>query len=270
MEDVEGARSFHVGGESYDSFMGRYSRPLAAAFLDAIGVQPGGVALDVGCGPGALVGELSNRLGPAAVSACDPSTSFVEECSRRHPGVAVRVGRAEALPFDTNAFDYVLAQLVLHFVTDPTAAAAECIRVARPGGVVGACVWEFHDGMEMLRHFWEAALALDPDAPDEARTLRFGRAGEIAELLRSAGLADVTETTLQVRSDYADFDDLWSGFLAGIGPAGSYCVGLSPEGRHRLRHELFRQLGEPSGPFELSAVASAALGRTRTSAAGRD
>lgn len=266
MDDVEGARSFHVEGSSYDSFMGRYSRSLATAFMDAVGVHPGGVALDVGCGPGALVSALVTRLGPDAVLACDPSPSFVEECGRRHPDVVVRVGRAEAVPFDTCAFDYVLAQLVLHFVTDPSAAAAEFVRVAKPGGVVGACVWEFHDGMEMLRKFWDAALALDPDAPDEARTLRFGREGEIAELLDAAGLIDVTETTLHVTSTYSGFDELWAGFSAGIGPAGTYCVALPADARHRLQHRLFQQLGEPPGPFTLSAVARAAHGRTPDSA----
>ncbi|MGB5760670.1 MAG: class I SAM-dependent methyltransferase [Acidimicrobiales bacterium] len=266
MEHVEGARSFQVEGSAYDSFMGRYSHPLATAFLDAVGVQPGGVALDVGCGPGALVSALVTRLGPAAVSACDPSPSFVDECGRRHPDVVVRVGRAESLPFEANAFDYVVAQLVLHFVTDPPAAAAEFVRVAKPGGVVGACVWEFHEGMEMLRHFWDAALALDPDAPDEARTLRFGREGEIAELLDAAGLADVTEATLHVSSTYTGFDELWAGFQAGVGPAGSYCVALPADARHRLQHRLFHQLGQPSGPFTLSAVARAAHGRTPNSA----
>ena len=268
MEHVEGARSFLVEGGSYDAFMGRYSRPLATSFLDILGVRPGTVALDVGCGPGALVNALVMRLGATAVSACDPSPSFVDECGRRHPDVEVRVGRAESLPFDTGAFDYVVAQLVLHFVTDPAAAANEFVRVAKPGGVVGACVWEFHEGMEMLRYFWDTALTLDPDAPDEARTLRFGRAGEIAELLTTAGLTDVTETTLRVASTYSDFDELWAGFLAGIGPAGAYCVALPADARRRLRDRLYHQLGEPSGVFTLDAVARAAHGRTPNPSTG--
>lgn len=262
MDDVEGARQFHAEGSSYDSFMGRYSHPLAAMFVDAVGIEPGTTALDVGCGPGALTGALVARLGPGSVSACDPSPSFVEECALRHPGVRVGAGRAESLPFDTATFDSVLAQLVLHFVTDPPAAATEFVRVAKPGGVVGACVWEFHHGMELLRNFWDAALALDPDAPDEARTLRFGRPGEIAELFAGAGLVDITETTLHVASAYAGFDDLWAGFMAGIGPAGSYCISLSADRRRRLEAMLFRQLGEPAGPFTLNAVARAAHGRT--------
>lgn len=266
MDDVEGVRSFLVEGSSYDAYMGRYSRPLADQFLDAAGVAPGGIALDVGCGPGALVGALVARLGSAAVSACDPSPSFVEDCVRRHPDVVIRQGRAESLPFDTDAFDYVLTQLVLHFVTDPQAAAAEFVRVAKPGGVIAACVWEFDEGMEMLRHFWDAALSLDPDAPDEPRLLRFGRAGELAGLLDGAGLADVAETTLPVSSTYADFDELWAGFLLGIGPAGSYCMALPDDDRSRLRDRLFVQLGEPPGSFTLEAVARAAHGRAPNTA----
>jgi SAM-dependent methyltransferase len=262
VDDVEGARSFQAQGSSYDSFMGRYSHPLATGFLDAVGARLGGTALDVGCGPGALTSALVTRLGPGAVSACDPSPTFTEACALRHPAVTVRSGRAESLPFDTGRFDYVLAQLVLHFVTDPPAATTEFIRVAKPGGVVGACVWEFNEGMEMLRHFWDAALALDPDAPDEARILRFGREGEIAELFDAAGLVDITETTLEVASTYTGFDELWAGFLAGIGPAGSYCVALPASARRRLEHQLFQQLGGPPGPFTLNAVAREAHGRT--------
>jgi len=126
---------------------------------------------------------------------------------------------------------------------------------------VSACVWDFDDGMEMLRGFWDAALSIDPDAPDEARTLRFGRPGEIAELFVSVGLDDIVEATLSVASTYTSFDELWNGFLAGVGPAGSYCVSLTDEGRERLRTSLFARFGSPAGPFTLGAVARSAVGR---------
>ena len=111
-------------------------------------------------------------------------------------------GRAEHIPFDDDRFDAALAQLVLHFVSDPPAAAAEMARTVRPGGLVGACVWDFANGMEMLRHFWDAASTLNPDAPDEARTLRFGAPGEIVALFEGAGLLSVEETSLAVQSSY--------------------------------------------------------------------
>jgi SAM-dependent methyltransferase len=241
--------------------MGRYSRPLAVAFADAAGVTAGHSALDVGCGPGALTGVLADRLGPGSVHAIDPSAPFVAECRARHPEVDVRLGHAEAIPFAAGSLDRVLAQLVLHFVNDPVQAAGEFLRVLRPGGVAAACSWDFTEGMEMLRHFWGAALAIDPAVPAEARTLRLSREGEVAELFASAGLSDVAETTVEVHSTYADFEELWSGFLAGIGPAGSYCLGLTEDRRAALREELFHRLGSPAGPFTLAATARCASGR---------
>lgn len=261
MDDVEGARTFAVAGASYDAFMGRYSSSLAERFADAAGVSAGCTAVDVGCGPGALTGELVARLGPNAVVACDPSPSFCRECAARFPGVTVKEGRAEAIPFGTGTADHAMAQLVLHFVSDPEAAAREMARVVRPGGSVAACVWDFDRGMEMLRAFWDAALSIDPDAPDEARVLRFGRPGEIAALFASARLLHIEESTLHVASTYASFDELWSGFLAGVGPAGAYCSSLGDAEREALRGTLLARLGSPSGSFTLAAVARCAVGR---------
>jgi len=261
MDNVEGAKTFKTSGSAYDLFMGRYSIPLADEFADAAGVQRGQTALDVGCGPGALTSVLVDRLGADAVAACDPSPPFVEECAARHPGVDVRPGRAEQIPFEDDRFDATLAQLVLHFASDPPAAAAEMSRTVRPGGVVGACVWDFAKEMEMLRHFWDAASALDPDAPDEARTLRFGAPRELVDLFEAAGLLSVEETSLTVHSSYANFDEMWSGFLAGIGPAGAFTMSLPDEQRGRLRQDLYRRVGEPDGSFSLSAVARCAVGR---------
>ena len=261
VSEVEGARTFGVAGTTYDSYMGRYSLPLAQQFADAAGVAPGDTAIDVGCGPGALTGVLIDRLGPASVYACDPSPPFCHECAARHPGVVVKQGRMEAIPFETDTVDHAMAQLVLHFVSVPEAAAREMARVVRPGGTVAACVWDFDDGMEMLRAFWDAALSIDARAPDEARTLRFGRPGEIADLFASSGLERIEESTLAVASTYSSFDELWNGFRAGVGPAGSYCVSLRDAERDRLRAALFTELGSPSGPFTLGAVARCAVGR---------
>jgi SAM-dependent methyltransferase len=260
VDPVAGARTFAVSGEAYDAFMGRYSRPLASQFADFAGVAAGGRALDVGCGPGALTAELVKRLGFAQVSACDPSDSFVVACTERNPGVDVRPGSAERVPFDDARFDVALSQLVLHFVSDPAAAGREMRRVVVPGGIVASCVWDFAEGMEMLHAFWEAALALDPDAPAEQRVMRFGTAGELSQWLSDAGMEEITETAMSVSSTYRDFDELWAGFLAGIGPAGSYCVGLPPDRRERLRAALNRQLGEPIGSITLSGGARAARG----------
>lgn len=260
-EEVAGARTFKLSGATYDSFMGRYSKSLAAPFADFAGVVQGQSALDVGCGPGALTGVLADRLGADQVVALDPSPMFVQECAERHPGVAVHLGRSEELPFDDDRFDVALAQLVFHFVSDPSAAAAAMRRVVRPGGTIAACVWDFSAGMQMLRHFWDATLDVDPGAPDEAGTLRFGGPGEISELFTQAGLDDVRETELTVSSTYESFDELWSGFLAGVGPAGAYCVSLPEDRRSIVRQSMFARLGEPAGTFTLDATARASRGR---------
>lgn len=261
MVAADGAKTFGVAGSVYDAFMGRYSRELAGQFAEAAGVMPGQTAVDVGCGPGALTSVLVERLGADAVSACDPSATFLEECAVRHPGIHLKAGRAESIPFDTDAFDHAMAQLVLHFVSEPERAAREMARVVHPGGVVSACVWDFREGMQMLRSFWDAALAVDRDAPDEARTLRFGQPGEIAELLAAVGVDDVAESTLQVAARYGSFDELWDGFLAGVGPAGAYCVAQTAPDRRRIRAELHHRLDSPAGSFALTAVARCAVGR---------
>src|SRR3954454_10971515 len=134
--------TFDVTASAYDRFMGRYSVQLAAPMADLAGVTDGGRALDVGCGPGALTAELVGRLGPDRVVAADPSASFVAAARERLPGLRVVEATAEDLPFDDGAFDAALAQLVVHFMTDPVAGLGEMVRVTRPGGAVVACVWD--------------------------------------------------------------------------------------------------------------------------------
>lgn len=261
MREVPGARTFATSGDAYDSFMGRYSRSLAPLFADTVRIAPGQSVLDVGCGPGALTAELVTRLGNEAVSALDPSPSFVEACAERFPEIEVRLGRAEEIPFPDDTFDVALSQLVMHFVSDPAAAIGELRRVVRPGGSIAACVWDFVEEMEMLRAFWDAAVAVDADAPDEARTLRFGGPHELADLFVTEGLSDVRESSLAVTATYAGFDELWDGFLAGIGPAGAYCVSLTDTDREAVRSGLFDRVGSPAGRFELHATARSASGR---------
>ncbi len=260
MSAVDGTRTFRAGGNAYDRFMGRYSIALAPAFAASAGIEPGHRVLDVGCGTGALTGELVRRVGADRVAACDPSPAFVTACRARHPGVEVKAGQAEALDYADGGFDIAYAQLVFHFVSDPGRAAGELSRVVAPGGRVALCVWDFAVGMEMLRAFWDAALSLDPDAPDELGTFRFGRAGELSDLLTSVGLTEVREEELTVSSGYADFDELWGTFELGIGPAGAHVAGLEPEPRAALRDAYFRHLGSPVGSFRLAAVARAAHG----------
>jgi SAM-dependent methyltransferase len=229
--------------------------------IAAAGVQPGWRVLDVGCGPGALTKALAELLGSDHVAAVEPSDVFAEACRSRVPGADVRVAAAESIPFEDDAFDAALSQLVVNFMADAPHGIAEMRRVTRTGGVVAACVWDYGGEMTMLRAFWDSALALDPQATDEATTMRFGSPDELGELWRGAGLSDVVVSPLVVEAAYDDFDDLWSPFPTGVGPAGAYAAGLEDEAREALRAEYRRRLGVPDGPFTLSARAWCAVGR---------
>ena len=249
--------SFAVAAGAYDRFMGRYSAQLAPQLADLAGVQRGQRALDVGCGPGALTGELVARLGRERVAAVDPSEPFVIAARERHPGVDVRYAAAEVLPFPDGEFDVTLAQLVVHFMADPTVGLREMARVTRPGGVVVACVWDHAGGRGPLSLFWTAVRQLDPGARDESE-LAGARRGHLAELFTTAGLRDVDDTDLAVKVDHAAFDAWWKPFTLGVGPAGAYVAGLAPTRREELK-ERCRQLA-PVAPFTLDARAWAARG----------
>jgi SAM-dependent methyltransferase len=250
--------TFEVSGEAYDRFVGRYARKLAPVFADYGGVQAGQSALDVGCGSGLLTEELAGRLGAERVAGIDPSP-LLEACRERVPRADLRSGSAEELPWADDSFHAALAQLVIHFMSDPGAGLREMRRVVRPGGVVSACTWDFGGGMVLLGEFWKAAGALDRDAPSEERF--FGRPEELRELWRSEGLDQVEVEALEVSARYADFDELWETFLLGVGPSGDYAVSLDEERQNALREEYRRRLGEPAGSFTLPARAWAARGR---------
>ena len=248
---------FDVAAEAYDSFMGRYSTPLAPRFCDFAGIGAEKRALDVGCGPGALTAELARRLGAAAISAVDPSQSFVEAARERHPDVDVRQAPAELLPFADDAFDASLGQLVVHFMDDPVAGLHEMSRVTRRGGVVAACVWDHAGGEGPLSRFWDAARELDPDVGDESQ-LAGAREGHLAELLEQVGVEDVRETLLSVSVEHASFEEWWQPFTLGVGPAGAYLATLDEVQRVRLR-ELCRQNSTSEG-VTVTAGAWAARG----------
>jgi SAM-dependent methyltransferase len=249
--------SFAVAADAYDRFMGRYSVPLAPQLADFAAIAAGQRVLDVGCGPGALTGELVLRLGADAVSAVDPSEPFVAAARERHPGVSVQRAPAEELPFGDQEFDAALAQLVVHFMTDPIAGLREMARVTRQQGVVAACVWDHAGGQGPLSVFWEAAHELDPDVMDESQ-LAGARQGHLTELFEAAGLQQVEEDVLSVDVEHSSFEDWWEPFTLGVGPAGAYAAGLDADRQGRLRERCRELL--PAAPFVLSARAWAARG----------
>ena len=249
--------TFDVAAEAYDRFMGRYSRHLSAPLADLAVVSHGLRAVDVGCGPGALTAELVKRLGPAAVAAVDPSEPFVAAARKRNPGVDIRRAPAEQLPFPDRTFDAALAQLVVHFMSDPVAGLAEMARVTREGGVVAASVWDHAGGNGPLAAFWQAAREMDPDVDDESQ--RAGtRQGHLAELFEAAGLREIEEAAHSASLEHPTFEAWWEPFTLGVGPAGFHVAGLDAEEQAELRERCRSRL--PSPPFVLTATAWATRG----------
>ncbi len=243
---------FDVAAEAYGRFMGRYSRPLAPVFADLAEVESGHHVLDVGCGTGALTEVLVDRLGVDYVCAVDPSEPFVESMRREFPGVDVRRGRAESLPFAAACFDRTLAQLVVHFMADPVAGLAEMARVTRPGGLVAATVWDHGGDRGPLATFWRAARELDPTVDSEA-----GRPGvsdgSLVALFDAAGMEGAVAGAVAIRVDHPSFDDWWEPYPLGAGPAGAYAAGLDADQKARLRERCRALL--PPAPFTLEAWA---------------
>jgi SAM-dependent methyltransferase len=249
--------SFAVPAEAYDRFMGVHSRQLAPQLVDLARLAPGDRALDVGCGPGALTIELVMRLGAGSVAAVDPSESFVAAAHARHPDVDVRRATAEALPYGDRGFDAALAQLVVHFMTDPLAGLREMARVTRRGGVIAACVWDHAGERTPVSTFFRAARDLGLSVQDES-ALAGAREGHLVELFKASGLRHVEDTVLVARVQYSSFDDWWKPFSFGVGPAGASFVELSLDQRARVRERCQELL--PPAPFEMASFAWAARG----------
>jgi SAM-dependent methyltransferase len=250
--------TFDVTADAYGRFMGRFSEPLAAQFVELAGLCAGQRALDVGCGPGALTARLVERLGVDAVAGVDPSAAFVAAARARFPGLDVREAKAEALPFADDSFDAVLAQLVVHFMDDPATGLREMGRVARPDGTVAACVWDHAGGAGPLSPFWRAVHDLDPSAADESQ-LPGTREGHLAALAAEAGLVDVQPSAITVRLGFDTFAEWWEPYTFGVGPAGGYVARLSDDDRDALAARCADLLGPP--PFEVRASAWAVTAR---------
>ena len=233
-------------GDAYEAYMGRWSRRIARSFMTWLRPKPSAHWLEVGCGTGALTSTICELCEPASVVACDPSGSFVEHAQRNHsdPRASFVVSGAEALPTRNGGFDAVVSGLVLNFLPDPGVAVASIRERLRPGGMVAAYVCDYAGGMEFLRIFWDEAVAADPRAAslDEGQRFPLCRAAALTSLFQEAGLADVGTDTLEILTVFASFDDYWTPFLRGTGPAPSYVASLDEPSRASLRERLRQRL----------------------------
>jgi SAM-dependent methyltransferase len=256
------------GAETYEAYMGRWSRRLAPRFVEWFDAEPGRRWVDVGCGTGALSAAIFASANPAAVVGIDPSPDFVSVARTNvgDPRARFETGDAASLPVDSDWADAVVAGLVLNFVPDVPEALAEMRRVLGAGGVLGAYVWDYAEGMQLIRTCFDAAIELDPEVRhiDEGERFPVCRPGGLRRAFEDAGLTEVAETALEIPLVFRDFDDYWTPFLGGVGPAPAYVVALEEDARVRLRERLRATLPtDDDGSIRLTARAWAAKGRAR-------
>ncbi len=254
-----------ASGDSYEPYVGRWSRLVAREFLAWLAVPEGRHWLDVGCGTGALSQTILQTAAPAKVKGIDRSDDYVAFVREQiqDQRAYFETGDAQALPVESGSYDAVVSGLVLNFVSQPAQAVVEMARAARSGGIVAVYVWDYAGKMQFMRHFWNAAAALDPAAHplDEGRRFPICQPEPLRELFQTAGLKDVEARAIDVATDFRDFDDYWTPFLGGQGPAPGYAMSLSQEHRVALRERLQAALPFAlDGSIPLVARAWAVLG----------
>jgi SAM-dependent methyltransferase len=239
-----------ASGNAYEPYVGRWSRLLAQEFIPWLGVPAGGTWLDVGCGTGALTQTILKLANPQKVKGIDRSAGFAEFARQQtnHPNAEFEAGDAQALPVASEAYDTAVSGLVLNFVPQPDRMVAEMRRAVCQGGTVALYVWDYAGKMQFMRHFWNAASALDPAARDfdEGRRFPLCSPEALAKLFQDAELTAIQTRPIDISTDFKDFADFWTPFLGGQGSAPGYAMSLSEEQRARLRERLYNSL-----PFAL-------------------
>jgi SAM-dependent methyltransferase len=256
-----------TGGDDYEAYVGRWSREVAPRFIDWLAIPPHARWLDVGCGTGALTGAIIERAAPSSVLGVDPSADFVDIASRTQtdPRARFTVADAAVLPVEEGSVDAVVSGLVLNFIPDIPGALAEMRRVAIAGGTVAAYVWDYAGRMDLIRLFFDAAIALDPGgaAHDEGRRFPICSPRGLRDAFETAGLTAVHVQAIDVTTRFLDFDDYWAPFVTGVGAAPAYAVSLDPDLQAAIRTRLEETLPTAAdGSIELIARAWAVKGRT--------
>ncbi len=235
-----------ANGQAYEPYVGRWSRRVAEPFLDWLAVPDGSRWLDIGCGTGALSQTILRQARPAGETGLDRSPGFAYYAHARTADARATftVADATALPLPPEAFDAVVSGLVLNFVPRPAQALAEMARVTRPGGLVGVYVWDYAEGMQFMRHFWDAAAELDEQAAalDAGRRFSLCQPEPLLSLFTEAGLGEVDVEGIEIDTRFKDFDDFWQPMLGGQGSAPTYLMRVSEERRAALRERLRARL----------------------------
>lgn len=256
----EAEAKMFAASAGYEHFMGRWSRLIAPELVVFAGVKDGDRVLDVGTGTGSFASTVEARMPSSQIVGIDPSPGFIAHAQKHAKSDRARyeVGDAQALKFKDASFDKTAALLVMNFIPDHNKALGEMRRVTRPGGVVAACVWDYNEGMQSLRFFWDEAVALDPAIePKDERHMKLSHQGQLADLWKKAGFVGVQEKPLTIDQAFSSFDDLWGPFTRGAGPGGAYVVSLPEDRRRQLEARLRKRvLGDRNdGAFTLKARA---------------
>jgi SAM-dependent methyltransferase len=250
MDNKDAAREVWASGYSYEPYVGRWSRIVAQEFIRWLALPEQSQWLDVGCGTGALCQTILDLANPQKVRGIDRSEGYIEYARSRvsDPRAGFETGDAQALPVESEAYDAVVSGLVLNFVPQPRQMVAEMARAVRKSGIIALYVWDYAGKMQLMRHFWNAAEALDPAAHDldEGRRFPICNPDSLAALFQSTGLSEVEVRPIDISTDFKDFDDYWSPFLGGQAPAPAYLMSLSEERRAQLRERIYNSL-----PFAL-------------------
>ena len=242
-----------ASGDAYEQYVGRWSRLVAKEFIPWLAIPEDRQWLDVGCGTGALSQTILTLANPKKVKGIDRSEDFVNTARSgvTHTQVEFATGDAQDLPVESESYDAAVSGLVLNFVPQPDQMIGEMRRVVRDGGVVALYVWDYAGRMQMLRHFWNAASALDPAARELDEGWRFSicNPNSLKYLFEHAGLSQIEIRSIDVWAEFKNFDDYWTPFLGGQGPAPGYVMSLDEKRRTQLRERIYNSL-----PFALDGT----------------